>query len=47
MGSGPVANGDMIVFDLLPRDIDSGCFADMTRTFVVGTPDPEIASGTP
>ena len=44
VGSGPVANDDMIVCDLFPRDIESGCFADMTRTFTVGTPDPEIVT---
>ena len=43
-GSGRVANDDMIVCDLFPRDIESGCFSDMTRTFTVGTPDPEIAT---
>ena len=29
-------SGDPIVFDLWPRDDASSCFADMTRTFVVG-----------
>ena len=32
----------MIVCDLFPRDLESACFSDMTRTFTVGTPDPEI-----
>jgi Xaa-Pro aminopeptidase len=36
MGSGPIAPGETIVVDLFPRDRESGCFADMTRTFVVG-----------
>ena len=44
VGSGRVANDDTIVCDLFPRDIESGCFADMTRTFAVGTPDPEIVT---
>jgi Xaa-Pro aminopeptidase len=44
IGSGRVANDDMIVCDLFPRDIESGCFADMTRTFTVGEPDPEIVT---
>jgi len=34
----------VIVCDLFPQDLESGCFADMTRTFTVGTPDPEIAT---
>ena len=28
--------------DLFPRDRESGCFADMTRTFVVGEPSDEM-----
>lgn len=43
-GSGPIALGEPIVLDLAPRDPDSGCFADMTRTFVVGDVDEEIAT---
>jgi Xaa-Pro aminopeptidase len=42
MGSGPIAAHEPIVFDLFPRDRESGCFADMTRTFVVGTPSDEL-----
>jgi Xaa-Pro aminopeptidase len=42
MGSGPIAPNEPIVFDLFPRDRESGCFSDMTRTFVVGTPDDEL-----
>jgi Xaa-Pro aminopeptidase len=36
MGSGPVRSGVPIVIDVWPRDNESFCFADMTRTFVVG-----------
>jgi Xaa-Pro aminopeptidase len=36
MGSGPIHTGESIIVDLWPRDRDSACFADMTRTFVVG-----------
>jgi Xaa-Pro aminopeptidase len=36
MGSGPVRAGVPIVIDVWPRDNESFCFADMTRTFVVG-----------
>jgi Xaa-Pro aminopeptidase len=42
MGSGPIAPGEPVVLDLFPRDRESACFADMTRTFVVGTPPPEL-----
>jgi Xaa-Pro aminopeptidase len=42
MGSGAIAPNEPIVFDLFPRDRESGCYADMTRTFVVGTPDDEL-----
>jgi Xaa-Pro aminopeptidase len=44
VGSGPLANDDVIVCDLFPQDVASGCFADMTRTFTAGTPDPEIVA---
>jgi Xaa-Pro aminopeptidase len=43
MGSGPIHPDEPIVLDLFPRDRESGCYADMTRTFVVGTPPEEIA----
>jgi len=36
MGSGPIGPGQAIVVDLFPRDRESGYYADMTRTFVVG-----------
>jgi Xaa-Pro aminopeptidase len=35
-GSGPLPANLPIVIDLWPRDEQSGCWADMTRTFVVG-----------
>jgi Xaa-Pro aminopeptidase len=35
-GSGPLPPGEPIVIDIWPRDEASGCFADMTRTFVAG-----------
>ena len=41
-GAGQLANDDVIVCDLFPRDLESACFSDMTRTFSVGTPDPEL-----
>jgi Xaa-Pro aminopeptidase len=42
MGSGPIAPNEPIVLDLFPRDRESGCYADMTRTFVVGEPPEEL-----
>jgi Xaa-Pro aminopeptidase len=35
-GTGPIQAGVPIVIDIWPRDERSGCFADMTRTFVAG-----------
>lgn len=43
-GSGPVPAGLPIQVDLFPRDEASGCWADMTRTFVVGQPTAEHAA---
>ena len=42
MGSGPIAPGEPVILDLFPRDRESGCFTDMTRTFVVGGPSEEL-----
>jgi Xaa-Pro aminopeptidase len=42
MGSGPIAPDEPVCLDLFPRDRESGCFADMTRVFVVGTPSDEL-----
>jgi Xaa-Pro aminopeptidase len=42
MGHGPIRVGDPIVFDLWPRDDASSCFADMTRTFVVGSVSDQV-----
>ena len=42
-GSGPLPSGLPIVIDLWPRHEASGCWADMTRTFVVGEPAAEHA----
>ena len=43
MGSGPIAPGEPVVIDLFPRDRETGCYADMTRTFVVGEIPDELA----
>jgi Xaa-Pro aminopeptidase len=42
-GLGPLPAGLPIVIDLWPRHESSGCWADMTRSFLVGTPAPEHA----
>jgi Xaa-Pro aminopeptidase len=41
-GSGQIAANEPIVFDLFPRDKATGCYADMTRTYVVGEPPEEL-----
>jgi Xaa-Pro aminopeptidase len=41
-GSGPRPAGLPISIDLWPRDEESGCWADMTRTFVVGEVSEEV-----
>jgi len=43
MGAGPIEEGEPIVIDVWPRDNDSACCADMTRTFVVGDVPDEVA----
>jgi len=43
MGSGQLREGEPIVVDLWPREAESACYADMTRTFVVGDVPAEIA----
>jgi Xaa-Pro aminopeptidase len=42
MGSGAILPDEPIVIDIWPRDRESMCFADMTRSFVVGTPSDEL-----
>jgi Xaa-Pro aminopeptidase len=41
-GSGPRPAGLPITIDLWPQDEESGCWADMTRTFVVGDVSDEV-----
>jgi Xaa-Pro aminopeptidase len=41
-GSGPLPAALPIVIDLWPRDEETGCWADMTRTFVVGQPSDDV-----
>ncbi len=42
-GTGPLPAGLPIQVDIFPRDEASACWADMTRTFVVGEPTAEHA----
>jgi|SRR5919108_826870 Xaa-Pro aminopeptidase len=44
-GHGALAAGEPVVVDIWPRDRESRCWADMTRTFVAGgaAPDEELA----
>ena len=42
MGSGPIARDDVVLLDLFPVDLESACFADITRTLVVGEAPTEI-----
>jgi Xaa-Pro aminopeptidase len=42
MGSGQIKPNEPIVFDLFPKDKQTGCYADMTRTYVVGEPSGEV-----
>jgi Xaa-Pro aminopeptidase len=36
MGSGEIKAGEPIVIDLWPKDAETACFADMTRSFCIG-----------
>jgi Xaa-Pro aminopeptidase len=42
LGSGPIAAGQSVVIDLWPKDPETACYADMTRTYVVGEPPEEL-----
>ena len=41
-GSGAIASDDVVLFDLFPRDRESGCYSDFTRTFALGPPSDEL-----
>jgi len=41
-GSGPLQPDEPIIVDIFPRDKATKYHADMTRTFCVGDPDPEV-----
>jgi Xaa-Pro aminopeptidase len=42
LGSGEIRPDESIVIDLWPRDRESMCYADMTRTFVIGEASDEL-----
>ena len=42
MGSGPISPDEPIVIDPLAQDRETGCHADMTRTYCVGEPPEEL-----
>jgi Xaa-Pro aminopeptidase len=42
MGSGAIAADDVVLFDLFPVDLESSCYADITRTFLVGDGPEEL-----
>lgn len=41
-GSGPIPAGVPVVVDIFPRDMASGCWGDITRTFCIGEPPAEL-----
>jgi Xaa-Pro aminopeptidase len=41
-GSGPIASDDVVLFDLFPRDRESACYSDFTRTFSIGPASEEL-----
>ncbi|MCP9485492.1 MAG: Xaa-Pro peptidase family protein [Gaiellaceae bacterium MAG52_C11] len=41
-GSGQIAASDVVLFDLYPRDRETGCYTDFTRTVAVGEVSDEI-----
>src|SRR4051812_2800602 len=42
-GSGPLDEAEPIIIDIWPIDDESACYADMTRTFVMGDISDELA----
>ena len=42
LGSGPIAPDEPVVIDIWPKNRGVRLFADMTRTYVVGTPPDEL-----
>jgi Xaa-Pro aminopeptidase len=42
LGSGPILPDQSVIIDCFPRDLKTGVYTDMTRTFVPGTPSAEL-----
>lgn len=42
LGRGPIRANESVIIDCFPRDIATGCWSDMTRTFVPGTPSEDL-----
>jgi Xaa-Pro aminopeptidase len=42
MGSGAIGADDVVLLDLFPIDLESACYADITRTFLVGDGPDEL-----
>jgi Xaa-Pro aminopeptidase len=42
MGSGRIGADDVVLFDLFPRDRESACYSDFTRTFTTGPAPDEL-----
>jgi Xaa-Pro aminopeptidase len=42
MGSGAIVPDDVVLLDLFPMDLESACYADITRTFVIGDAPDEV-----
>lgn len=43
-GEGVIRPGEPIVVDIFPRDMESGCWGDITRTYCVGDPPAELVA---
>ena len=41
-GSGRISNDDVVLCDVFPCHLESACYSDMSRTFLVGEPNPEL-----
>jgi Xaa-Pro aminopeptidase len=44
LGSGRISAGEPVLIDFCPFDPDSKCYADISRTFVVGEPPAEVVA---
>lgn len=40
-GHGPLRANELLILDIFPRDLATGFYGDMTRTYLKGTPSPE------